>query len=104
MFLLVPAYPGSGSKAVKRLLLLLLSEYYSLGITLYIIAESVLYLQLIVVDSKGQHLDRMSPWAQYVVSPEKSIVYEQQLWNPPQVSRLCYKNICCFTGIFIINH
>jgi len=46
---------------------------------------SVLYLQLIVVDSQGEQLDRMSPWAQYVVSPEKSIVFEQKLWNPPQV-------------------
>lgn len=41
-------------------------------------------LKLIVVDSHGQHLDRMSPWAQYVVCPEKSVVYEQKLWNPPQ--------------------
>jgi len=48
----------------------------------------MLYLQLIVVDSHGQHLDRMSPWAQYVVTPEKSFVYEQKFWNPQQVGKL----------------
>jgi len=37
----------------------------------------------------------MSPWAQYVVRPEKSIVFEHKFWNPKQVIKSqCYKQHC----------
>lgn len=46
-------------------------------------------LQLIVVDQEGKELDRLSPWANYVVRPEKSIIFEQKLWNPQEVCSYC---------------
>jgi len=45
--------------------------------------------QLLVVDGKGEHLDRLSPWAPYVTCGT-NYIYEQRFWNPPpqEVSRL----------------
>lgn len=40
-------------------------------------------LKLIVVDSDGVQHDRLSPWAQYVMKPPNSIIFEQKIWNPP---------------------
>ena len=43
----------------------------------------IVYLQLVVVDSAGQHLERLSPWAKYVVQPGKKPCYDWHFWDPP---------------------
>ena len=40
--------------------------------------------QLVVVDKNGHHLDRLSPWAQYVVQIGKAVTFDQRFWNPPK--------------------
>jgi len=46
-------------------------------------------MKLLVVDGKGEHLDRLSPWAPYVTCGT-NYIYEQRFWNPPpqEVSQL----------------
>ena len=44
---------------------------------------SPLSLQLIVVDKDGSQLDRLSPWATYVTVSDRSVAYDQRMWNPP---------------------
>lgn len=39
-------------------------------------------LKLVVVDGKGDHLDRLSPWSPYVTCGT-NYIYEQRFWNPP---------------------
>jgi len=48
-------------------------------------------MKLVVVDGSGNHLDRLSPWAQYVTCGN-DYIYEHRFWNPQQVS---YFFVCC---------
>lgn len=44
-------------------------------------------IKLVIKSKSGEFLDRLSPWANYVVQPEKSsgsVTYDQVLWNPSQ--------------------
>ena len=45
----------------------------------------VKFIQLRVVDKDGNHLDRLSPWANYVTQHEKNVIFDQRFWNPPEV-------------------
>ncbi|KAI0207444.1 1,4-alpha-glucan-branching enzyme [Lamellibrachia satsuma] len=40
-------------------------------------------VKLLVVDKAGNHLDRLSPWATYVTRSDRSVAYDQRMWNPP---------------------
>ena len=52
--------------------------------------------QLVVVDKSGSHLERLSPWATYVVQPEKKPCYDWRFWDPPaeKVFHVFEKEIC----------
>ena len=41
-------------------------------------------VKLLVKSKDGQLLDRICPWATYVVQPQDSVVYDHVFWNPPQ--------------------
>ncbi|UYV60113.1 GBE1, partial [Cordylochernes scorpioides] len=41
-------------------------------------------LKVVILNSKGEMLDKISPWAPYVVQPKDSVVYDQVMWNPPK--------------------
>ena len=41
-----------------------------------------IFLQLIVVDKKGNQLERISPWATYVVQNKQTKLMEPIYWNP----------------------
>lgn len=52
-------------------------------------------MKVIVRDSKGQLLPRLSPWANYVVQPENIAFgndYKQKLWNPPESMRYKFQH------------
>lgn len=44
-------------------------------------------VKIIIRTQSGQLVDRLSPWAKYVVQPPKSanqgVNYKQYVWNPP---------------------
>jgi hypothetical protein len=44
-------------------------------------------LQVVVETEDGLLLDRLSPWASYVVKPpvNEGCAYQQIVWHPPQV-------------------
>lgn len=48
-------------------------------------------VKVIVRNQSGQLLDRLSPWATYVVQPPKEagqgVNYKQRIWNPPAAQR-----------------
>ena len=44
--------------------------------------QCYIYLQLIVVDKKGNELERISPWATYVVQNSETKLMEPIYWNP----------------------
>ena len=39
-----------------------------------------------VVDEQGEHLERLSPWANYVTQTVSTQPYDQRLWNPTEVT------------------
>lgn len=44
-------------------------------------------VKLVVRTKSGELVDRLSPWAPYVVQPDKStgvFIYDQVIWNPPK--------------------
>ncbi|XP_074660495.1 1,4-alpha-glucan-branching enzyme-like [Tubulanus polymorphus] len=41
-------------------------------------------VKLLVVSKDNSLLDRISPWAKYVTRAEKTNIYHQVFWNPPQ--------------------
>jgi len=49
-------------------------------------------VRLIVVDKNGAHLDRVSPWAKYVMRPGKEPVYMQRFWHPPPDQKYTLKH------------
>lgn len=52
-------------------------------------------MKVIVRDSKGQLLPRLSPWANYVVQPDDVAFgndYKQKLWNPPESTRYQFQH------------
>lgn len=44
-------------------------------------------VQIVVEDNNGAMLDRLSPWANYVVQPppNEGCAYQQVVWHPPKV-------------------
>lgn len=47
-------------------------------------------VKVIVRDTKGQLVERLSPWANYVVQPTDLAYgtnYKQKIWNPPESAR-----------------
>nr|XP_023024879.1 1,4-alpha-glucan-branching enzyme [Leptinotarsa decemlineata] len=51
-------------------------------------------IKVVVENHEGCKLDRLSPFAKYVVEPPKSegTIYKQKFWNPPQSERYIFKN------------
>lgn len=51
-----------------------------------------MYLQVVVENNSGELLDRLSPWATYVVKPpvNEGSAYQQVVWNPPKVTSLSW--------------
>ncbi|MED6265598.1 hypothetical protein CHARACLAT_027064 [Characodon lateralis] len=51
-------------------------------------------LKVVVHTKEGERLYRNSPWAKYVTTEEKSVIYDWVLWDPPQpyVVRLNFLN------------
>ena len=47
---------------------------------------------MVVIAENGDHLDRLSPWAQYVTQYEKAVTYDQRFWNPPKEQVYTPKN------------
>jgi len=47
---------------------------------------------LVVETNRGKLLDRISPWANYVVKPPvgEGEAYQQVVWNPPEVCPIYY--------------
>jgi len=41
-------------------------------------------LQIVVESYHGEKMDRLSPWATYVVQPprEEGVTFKQKVWNP----------------------
>jgi len=41
-------------------------------------------LQIVVETYHGEKMDRLSPWATYVVQPprEEGVTFKQKVWNP----------------------
>ncbi len=53
-------------------------------------------VKLIVENERGEKLYRLSPWARYVVQPEKpevdGYVFRQRIWNPPSQQRYIFRH------------
>ncbi|GLH08149.1 1,4-alpha-glucan-branching enzyme [Gryllus bimaculatus] len=51
-------------------------------------------IKIIIQTINGELLDRLSPWAVYVVQPpkEKGFTYEQRMWNPPQEEKYQFRH------------
>jgi len=49
-------------------------------------------IKLIVVDKNGAHLDRISPWARYVVKAQNAHILEQKFWNPSETYQFKHKH------------
>lgn len=43
------------------------------------------YVQVVIRTKSGELVDRLSPWAVYVVQPPRveGFTYKQRFWNPP---------------------
>lgn len=44
----------------------------------------MVYVQIVVETHHGEKVDRLSPWATYVVQPprEQGVTFKQKVWNP----------------------
>ncbi|KAF8769861.1 1 like protein [Argiope bruennichi] len=49
-------------------------------------------IKLVILTPNGKMEDRLSPWATYVVQPEKAVLYDQRFWNPPPNERYIFKH------------
>ncbi|XP_046405478.1 1,4-alpha-glucan-branching enzyme [Ischnura elegans] len=51
-------------------------------------------IKIVVRQPNGSLLDRLSPWAQYVVPPPKNegVTYRQLMWNPPPEQKYHFKH------------
>ena len=49
-------------------------------------------VKLVIVTRDGNMVDRICPWATYVVQPSDSIVYDHVFWNPPAAERYQFKH------------
>ncbi|XP_049805932.1 1,4-alpha-glucan-branching enzyme [Schistocerca nitens] len=51
-------------------------------------------IKIIVKTHSGESVDRLSPWAPYVLQPPKSegYTFKQRLWNPPKDQRYHFKH------------
>ncbi|XP_044740805.1 1,4-alpha-glucan-branching enzyme [Chrysoperla carnea] len=51
-------------------------------------------VKLVVQKPDGTLLDRLSPWASYVLQPplHESLTFKQRLWNPPKSERYTFKH------------
>ncbi|KAI1296716.1 putative 1,4-alpha-glucan-branching enzyme [Halotydeus destructor] len=49
-------------------------------------------IKLVILTKSGEMVDRISPWANYVVQPTDSFTYDQVIWNPPKEERHVFKN------------
>ncbi|KAA3677752.1 1,4-alpha-glucan branching enzyme [Paragonimus westermani] len=45
-------------------------------------------VKLLIVTHDGRRLDRLSPWAPYVVCINENKIYDQVMYNPPEVKHL----------------
>ncbi|KAK2722654.1 1,4-alpha-glucan-branching enzyme-like [Artemia franciscana] len=50
-------------------------------------------LKIVIATKDGQLVDRISPWATYVVQPPKTegVAYEHVFWNPPPASKYQFR-------------
>ncbi len=51
--------------------------------------------QIVIRTGSGELVDRISPWASYVVKPPKheGLAYHWKFWNPPSVSFFCLPDL-----------
>ncbi|XP_063219264.1 1,4-alpha-glucan-branching enzyme isoform X2 [Bacillus rossius redtenbacheri] len=51
-------------------------------------------VKIVIRTKNGELVDRLSPWATYVVQPprEEGFTYKQKIWNPPQHERYVFKH------------
>lgn len=51
-----------------------------------------MFFQLVIRTQSGELVERLSPWATYVVQPprEGGFVYKQRIYHPPPSQVLCY--------------
>ncbi|KAF5284607.1 hypothetical protein FQA39_LY16965 [Lamprigera yunnana] len=51
-------------------------------------------LKVVIETESGTQVDRLSPWATYVVEPpkEEGTIYRHKFWNPPFSERYLFKN------------
>ncbi|CAL8107118.1 unnamed protein product [Calicophoron daubneyi] len=53
--------------------------------------EHLSIAKLVVVDSENRYLDRLSPWATYVVCCPDGRTYDHKIYNPPAAERYSFK-------------
>ncbi|CAM1328177.1 GBE1 (predicted) [Pycnogonum litorale] len=49
-------------------------------------------IKVVILTKDGQMVDRLSPWATYVVRSKENILYEQHFYNPPKHQRYVFKH------------
>lgn len=49
-------------------------------------------MKLVIRTKSGELVDRLSPWARYVVQPVDNTIYDQVHWNPPKSERHVFKS------------
>lgn len=49
-------------------------------------------LKIVILTKSGEMVDRLCPWATYVVQPVDNFVYDHVFWNPPDNQKYTFKN------------